>query len=282
MANLRFKRVILYARQHRVNSGVNETLYRLVAFLKKSPVEFYFDEFIIACALSFPITELNRYIDHRIEKKLSWTEHPRKRFATHLLLISFWLVVLLNTLGNAYMWITQKGFFSWKELIIINVVTLCLAILLTIIKWAIHFYSRWIQSETKALESERIANELKQKLTQTARIIEVQKGTAKSKVEAQAIRIAKIQLGTVRVYTKTGDGGIFPGTLSELNAQLPSHLFFQVTRDSILHREAIKSVASSTFGKIQLVVEEGYHNSNVTVSRPKAAMFRKWYNSTSA
>lgn len=34
-----FKRVVLYARQHRANQGVNETLIRLVKFLHSQPVE---------------------------------------------------------------------------------------------------------------------------------------------------------------------------------------------------------------------------------------------------
>lgn len=255
----------------------------VVSFIfKPYSVKFSFDEFVVACLLSVPITELNRYIDHRLEKKIRWTEQPLKRFVTHLLLISFWLVALLNTLGSAYMWATQKGFFSWRELVIINGVTLCLAILLTLIKWGIHFYSNWTQAETKASVSERIAEELKRKLAQTTSVIDVQKGTTKSKVEVQAIRIAKIELGIVRIYTNTQDGAIFPGSLSELITQLPNHLFFQVSRDAILHRDAIKSVSSSTFGKIQLAVKEGNHNSTLTVSRPKAAAFRRWYNSNSA
>lgn len=43
MVKLRFSRVILYARQHRVNPGVNETLLRLVTYLKTLPIEIYFD-----------------------------------------------------------------------------------------------------------------------------------------------------------------------------------------------------------------------------------------------
>ena len=38
-----FKRVILYARQHRANQGVNESLYRLVDFLEKQNVQIYQD-----------------------------------------------------------------------------------------------------------------------------------------------------------------------------------------------------------------------------------------------
>lgn len=43
MTPLQFSRVILYARQHRVNPGVNETLQRLVSYLKTLPIEIYFD-----------------------------------------------------------------------------------------------------------------------------------------------------------------------------------------------------------------------------------------------
>lgn len=39
----RFKRIILYARQHRANQGVNESLYRLVDFLEKQNVQVYQD-----------------------------------------------------------------------------------------------------------------------------------------------------------------------------------------------------------------------------------------------
>ncbi|KTD66239.1 NAD(+) kinase [Legionella spiritensis] len=39
----KFQRVILYARQHRANEGVNESLQRLVKFLKKQQIDAYLD-----------------------------------------------------------------------------------------------------------------------------------------------------------------------------------------------------------------------------------------------
>jgi NAD+ kinase len=41
--NNHFKRIIVYARQHRANQGVNESLYRLVDFLEKQQVQVYQD-----------------------------------------------------------------------------------------------------------------------------------------------------------------------------------------------------------------------------------------------
>jgi NAD+ kinase len=52
MAKRRFTRVMLYARQHRVNPFVNETLQRLVDFLKRLGVDTYFD---VESAVYFPI-----------------------------------------------------------------------------------------------------------------------------------------------------------------------------------------------------------------------------------
>ena len=185
-----------------------------------SPV-FPVDEFIIACILSVPITELNRYIDNQLEKRINWILFPVRRFSTHLLLISFCLLISLNVLGNVYLWVTQQGFFSWKEVGIINLVTLCLAIFLTFLNWAIHFYIRWTSAETVASASARLVKDLRQKVIQTGNAIEIQKGTYKIKAEIKNIRIAKIELGIVRIYSDTEMIGFFPGTLSQLNTLLP-------------------------------------------------------------
>lgn len=43
MSQQKFKRIILFARQHRANHGVNETLNRLVYYLKQNNIEVYQD-----------------------------------------------------------------------------------------------------------------------------------------------------------------------------------------------------------------------------------------------
>ncbi|MBA3537090.1 MAG: NAD(+) kinase [Tatlockia sp.] len=50
--NPTIKRVILYARQHRANEGVTETLNRLIEFLQSQKIETFLD---IDTAMSFPI-----------------------------------------------------------------------------------------------------------------------------------------------------------------------------------------------------------------------------------
>jgi hypothetical protein len=241
------------------------------------------DEFAVAVLLSIPVTELNRFIDQKLERKISWIKRPQRRFGTHLLLISSGLLISLNALGNTYMWITQQGFFSWKEIVIINLVTLCLAILLTVISWSFHFYFRWRSAEINTQDAFRVVDDLRQKIISGKQFIELQRGTSRIKVESKTIRIATIEFGTVRVYLDKGITGIFAGTLSQLYSQLPDHLYFQVTRDTILHRDVVKTVSSSTFGKIDLTIDESIDiPTSYTVSRPRASTFRKWFNSNSA
>jgi hypothetical protein len=226
---------------------------------------------------------MNRLIDKWLEKKISWIKHPKKRLIIHLLLILACLLVTLNVLGNAYMLLSQKGFFSWKEVEIINLVVIVLTFLLTFTTWFIHFYSQWMNAENTATQSSLLVEELNQKITQTTQFINLQKGNSKIKAEIKNIRLAKIEFGIIHVYSDSGEYGFFQGTIAQLNTQLPDHLFFQVTRDAILHRETIQGIASSSFGKIDLIVNEPSGNSSAfTVSRPKAAAFRKWYDSISS
>jgi hypothetical protein len=244
---------------------------------------FSLDEFAVAVILSIPLTELNWYIDRKLERKISWIERPQQRFGIHLLLISSGLLISLNVLGNTYMWITQQGFFSWKEIVVINLVTLCLAILLTVINWLFHFYFRWKSAEVNTQSAFRMVDDLRQKVVLGNQYIELQKGTSRIKVESKIICVARIEFGTVRVYSNKGVAGIFAGTLSQLYALLPGHLYFQVTRDTILHRDLIRTITSSTFGKIELTIDESIDApTSYTVSRTRASAFRRWFNSNSA
>lgn len=239
---------------------------------------FPFDEFITASILCIPITELNRYIDKRLESKTNWIKQPLKRFASHLALITLSLLIIINVFGNAYLLVTKIGLFSFKETIIINLVTLVMALFLTFFNWAVYFYFRWIGAENIASENARFADELKPFIVKPVPMILIQKGTRKVRIEPQNICYAKIDLGIVRIYCFDGLSGIFQYSLAQLQTMLPEFLFFRITRDVIIHRDAIKSISSSTFGKIQVVtIDRNNINSTYNVSRPKAASFRKWY-----
>lgn len=239
-------------------------------------------EFIVAIGLFVPITEMNRYINWRLEGKISWKSYPIKRFVIHFLLIVVSLIIALNLFGHLYLYITQQSFFSWKELLIINLVTLFLAVLLTFIKWAVQFYNQWVSAESHVSASVRMIDELKRQLVQPAGYIEVEKGNSQINIEIPSIRLARVIFGIVRVYSDEGICGTFPHSLTQLTDLLPDQLFFQVSRDAILHKCVIKSITSAAYGKILVTLHAPHDNEHTfTVSRTKAAAFRKWYNSSS-
>lgn len=58
MNKQKFKRVILYARQHRANEGINETLQRLISFLKEKKINAYQDiDTTASFKLKLPVLE---------------------------------------------------------------------------------------------------------------------------------------------------------------------------------------------------------------------------------
>ena len=59
MSKQRFKRVILYARQHRANQDISETLHRLVEFLRRQKIEAFLD-FDTAAGFDIHLPTLSR------------------------------------------------------------------------------------------------------------------------------------------------------------------------------------------------------------------------------
>lgn len=249
------------------------------ALFNPEEMQWNLDEFIVAWLLAVPITELNRYIDLRLEHVIPWPVNPGRRFVRHFLILSGSLVVLLNVLGNLYLWVSGMGFFSADEYVIVNLVTLALALLLATVRWATQFYNRWLTAEAKANEASRHAEELKQGMIRMNEDLALQRGTATLQFPIRRVTMARIESGVVRVYTEDSEWLVFEGTLGALVSLLPAPIFFQVNRETILRREAIREMASGSFGKVELTVVAGANP--VVVSRPKAAAFRRWFNSNS-
>lgn len=260
------------------------TLVNIVVNLIFNPTKLHlpFTEFFWAWIFATPITELNRYLEIRLGKKYSWIAKPGLRLFTHFSYLALSLLAILNISGNIYLWLTSQGFFTWMELLIINLVTLGISILLTVANWGFDFYKRWRAAEYSIMDSSHEINHLRSQLNQSSNLIELQKGNTKFKIEANNIAAAIHTHGIVRVYAKDRQQGTFNGALSELSDRLPNHLFFLATRNTILNRNIIASITPATYGKLQvkikdLILDEG----DIVVSRLKASSFRKWYNSTS-
>lgn len=244
--------------------------------------DFIFKEFFVAIVFATMLTEISRLIDKRLDKRISWAGNLGRRFLYQLSYLTIALLVLLNVIGNIYIWIIGDDFYSAQELIIINLCVFAVALLLTFFKWSMHFYKNWIHAERNLEATHEHLSELKSEFDKKNTRIELLKGNSILHISAEDIHFVKAELGIIWVYYDM-QKAVFQNSLGNLMELLPKHLFFHATRNAIVHRDKILSISPSTYGKISLVIENSLEeNAAITISRLKAASFRKWYYSSSS
>ncbi|UZR99452.1 LytR/AlgR family response regulator transcription factor [Chondrinema litorale] len=245
--------------------------------------DFILQEYITAFFLSFPIVLCNQIIHLHLDKAYDWKQQPTQRFFFHLMYLAVVLLLSINLFGNLYMAISAKGYFSLYELLSINLLAFTVAILLTSFKWAKDFYNNWINADKNLKYTQKQLEALSNTNQHKTLKVELQKGTQQYFVEAQEILWAKTEDGIVWVALKNGNHFINKNTLSQLMQILPEPQFFLVSRNVIVSKEVISNISPSTYGKVSLTLKDSIRGENhLTVSRPKAASFRKWFNSNSA
>lgn len=244
--------------------------------------DFIFKEFFVAIAFALILTEVNRLIDNKLDKIMNWATNLGKRFLNQLIYLTTSLLVLINIIGNAYIWLIGDDFYSISELIIINLCVFGVALLLTFFKWSMHFYKNWVRAERNLENTHEHLTKLKSEFDKTHTQIELQKINGTLHISAEDIHLVKAELGIVWVYYETGKA-VFQHSLGSLMELLPKHLFFNATRNTIVRKDKVLSIAPSTYGKINLIVKNTLEDTTqITISRLKAASFRKWYNSSSS
>lgn len=242
--------------------------------------DFILEEFVTAIAFAVLVTEINRIIDRRLEVRVKWTTSAGKRFLYQLGFLTLSLIVILNGIGNLYIWIIGDDFYSLEELLTINLSVFVVALLLTLMKWAMHFYRNWKTAEVELDQSKAFLGQLKEEMAKEGQQLKLQKGNEVLRIRITEVTLAETKLGVLWVhYGETK--AVFPGTLDHLMEQLPKTLYFKATRNIILHKESIASIASSSYGKIDVFLRHPSYQEQITVSRLKAAAFRKWYHSSS-
>tara|TARA_R110002073_G_scaffold108336_1_gene243298 strand:- start:4528 stop:5355 length:828 start_codon:yes stop_codon:yes gene_type:complete len=238
-------------------------------------------EFIIAILFCVPITEMNRFIERKLESKFK-SANPNKLFLYQLLLLSFVMLLILNVIGRLYHWLIYDGFYESGEIIVINLIVFAISFLLVFYKWSKRFYTKWKSTELHLEKSNIELDKMSSKLQKSNQILILKKLNEDFSIKAQDVRLAIIEYGNVKVYTFDYEFYIFSGTLNELVLLLPENSFFQATRNVVVHRDVIVSISAATYGKVLLKVDNKLLASEeITVSRPKASVFRKWYHTTS-
>jgi len=213
----------------------------------------------------------------KLEHKHPWTQHFGKRFFYQLLYLLSVLLLVLNVVGNLYIWWIADDFYSIKELLIINVSVFAISLLLTFLQWFVQFYKNWKHAEFNFQNSHEELSKLKLDLEKESNYIEFQKYNGIVKVHVEDIKYAISELGIVWVFYRDSKA-VFNATLDKLLEYLPKHYFFKANRNMIIRKDIILSVTNSTYGKIDVLYKIGNNqNEKITISRLKASTFRKWY-----
>lgn len=279
-----YKLNLIVAFQFLFESIVLGSLSNIVINFILNPLkpDFILNEFLVASFLSIPIVLYNQIINLNLEHAYSWKIQPTKRIFYHFTLLALILLLSINLLGNVYLAIVENGYFDFKELVIINLLTLIVAGLLTIFRWTKYFYKRWLSTDLHLYQTQKELDSLKKLEQFSIQKIELQKGTQQYFVEVHEILWAKTEDGIVWVALKNGNHFINKNTLSQLMQMLPESQFFLVSRNVIVSKELISNISPSTYGKVSLTLKDSIRGEkHLTVSRPKAATFRKWFNSNS-
>lgn len=245
--------------------------------------DFLWDEFLAAIILVIPITEMNHFIGLRLERKFNWIDSFKKRLGLHLLFLLGASILVLNILGNIYVYFKGGDFFSLQEYIIINVVAFAVTVFLTGLSWMAFYFKRWKAAELNLQETTKSLTDMQKTLKVSEPSIQLLKGSKKIVIPANEVIAANIIHGVVRVQTQLNDSAIYSGSLAEFQKLLPDSLFFMANRSSVVRRDSILSFKSSSFGKIEVELRNVTDSTkNITVSRKKASAFRRWFNADSA
>ncbi|MEM9648075.1 MAG: LytTR family DNA-binding domain-containing protein, partial [Bacteroidota bacterium] len=234
-----------------------------------------------AIAFSILFTEINRFIDGKLEHRIPWTRQLGKRFVCQLSFLTLTLLVIINLVGNLYIWLIGDDFYTAKELLIINLSVFLVALLLTLVKWVMHFYRNWRLAEHELDYSKETLSKIKVELDKSDTYIKLQRRNENLRVPIDDVIHAETQHGVVWVYYHT-TRAVYPGTLDSLTSHLPKHQFFLASRNAVVKKDRIASISPSTYGKIDIGLMSPLDQHHITVSRLKAAQFRKWYHSSSA
>ncbi|MEP5611168.1 MAG: LytTR family transcriptional regulator DNA-binding domain-containing protein [Cyclobacteriaceae bacterium] len=241
--------------------------------------DFILSEFVAAILLFIPITEINHAIDRGLEKRFSWIKSLPKRLVSHLILLLLSIVFILNVVGNLYLWLRGDGFYTWQEYLIINSVAFVLSLLLTGVTWMSFYFKRWKLAEMHLTQSESNLDKIRSEIV-LDQLITMSQGKTEIKVRPEEIKSATSKFGIVRISLDENKSGIFKGTLTDLLKLLPTYYYFLATRSNIIHRDSVRSVSSSSYGKIVVEIKDDQHSDyELIISRQKASTFRKWYNS---
>lgn len=238
-------------------------------------VSFSLEEYFNAIIGAFVFLKGTRWISSRLDKRLPWNEGVRKRLLIELSLQLIFIIMALNALIISITYFIYGGFYSFSDLMLINISVVSVTFFFSSIDTGIYFYHNWASVSGKTKDNPEPA-ELKKP-------IQISLGKVQHQVPQQDIQCAISEAGSAMIITKEDRKLIYSESLDSLMKNLAPQEFFRANRQTIVHHTLIKSIKPLEHGKVeahlQLINGDAQ---NVVVSRTKAAEFRRWLKAQSA
>lgn len=238
-------------------------------------ISFSLEEYFNALIGAFVFLKGTRWIARVLDKRMDWSTGVGKRLATQLLLQLAYIIISVNALVISITYFIYGGFYSFEDLMLINVSVVSVTFFFSSIDTGIYFYNNWKQgSNTLQTTSEDGGYE---------KPIQISLGKVRHLVPQSDIQCAVSHSGSVVIITNEERKLVYTESLDALMKNLDPSRFFRANRQTILHHGLVKSIKPLNHGKIEASLKQVNGQADaIVISRAKASEFRKWLKSQSA
>lgn len=225
---------------------------------QRALVSFSLEETINAIIVSAFILIGVRWIYRKLEEYQSYRGFSLRNVCIKLAIYLLYTLLILNgllLLTSALFY----GFFSFDEMIVMNVATVIVGLPLVCIDVVMRSY------ETASKPSEIEIS------------LQVRAGKKTHLLKVKDIRVACLRDNLLYLFDHTGEKYYGNESINGLYETLGEENFFQLNRSTIAHFNNVKSVSKDSYGKLSVTIEAADHSFfQVSVSRLKAAKFSQW------
>lgn len=248
--------------------GVNTLINLIFDYKFQRPlISASVEEYLNAILASYLLLSGMRWIGQRLDKRYPWKSGVIKRLTIQLGSQFVFIVFALNVLVVSITYFVYGGFYSFDELMVINISMLLLTSIFSGIDSSIYFYQNWKSATSPQLPTD----------SEHSRPIQVTLGKTKLFIKQREIDYAFSKSGLTLIFTKQGRKLPYSQSLEQLHQKLNAHLFFRVNRQVILNRGIIKSFKTLPYGKLEVEVSKSdLTASPIHISRTRATHFKKW------
>jgi len=229
-----------------------------------------FEEYVNAIIAAWILLSTTRWVATKMDAAFPWEKGIARRLIRQISIQFTLVIVLLNLLVIGITYFFYGGFYSFDELMVINLSMITLTVIFTLIDTGRDFSTDWAQTHSKAKENKSL----------TSKSIYVTLGKVRHLVKQESIRCAVSESGSVLIMTDEDRKLVYPHSLDTLMKSLDNQDFFRANRQTILSHKVVKSIKALDHGKVEASLSPSCRNLNtVTISRTRASDFRRWVKS---